>query len=369
MLARDTMVIPSKSEPRAGNRECSYPPSTETAVMKKLSVIIPTRGRNSLVERALAHLAALDFDLRELEAVVVDNNDDPEASALLAEICAQAPPFVRYVQEPSPGLTAARHRGAESSNSDLLAFIDDDALVSPGWATAIVTAFQRSATSMVCGPSIPLFSGSIPAWLWGFFQHAPGDGWHCGWLSLLDLGSDREDIDPAWVWGLNFNIRKDTLMQLGGFHPDLVPGHLQRWQGDGETGLSLKAKQSDIRADYVQSALVHHVIGEDRLTPEYFEQRAFYQGVCDSFTRIRAGADPIADPADPRPEPGDPGGHPLAAATCRVRKRTVRAYNDGWRFHQREAAADASLVQWIRRAHFLDADIRDQLAATGDSRP
>lgn len=64
------------------------------------------------------------------------------------------------------------------------------------------------------------------------------------WLSLLDIGQDVPNIDPNYIWGLNFSIRKQTMYDCGGFHPDLVPAYLQCWQGDGETGLTKKIKKN-----------------------------------------------------------------------------------------------------------------------------
>jgi hypothetical protein len=40
----------------------------------------------------------------------------------------------------------------------------------------------------------------------------------------------------------------------------------------------------------------------------------------------------------------------------------VDSYNEGWVFHQKEAASDPRLVQWIRRPDFWNADIGEEIS-------
>lgn len=109
------------------------------------------------------------------------------------------------------------------------------------------------------------------------------------WLSLLDIGKDVQNIHPNYIFGLNFSIRKSTMLEMRGFHPDNVPSVFQMWQGDGETGLTMKILRAGRRADYIQKAKLFHQCFPERLTIEYFLKRAYYQGVCNSFTTLREG--------------------------------------------------------------------------------
>jgi glucosyl-dolichyl phosphate glucuronosyltransferase len=331
----------------------------------RASVIIPTRGRPVAIKQALRSLLDAGASNLGVEVLVVDNNVDDALGADLRLACEQAGEPVRYLAEPAPGQTAARHCGARQARGEILIYVDDDVQVSDSWFKAIFRAFEDKSIGIVGGPSVPVFAGSVPAWLWDFVEPSPYGGWWCGWLSLLDIGRDIHDIDPTWIWGLNFSIRRQALFDLGGFHPDLVPSDLQRWQGDGETGLSLRAKAAGVRAAFRQDILLHHHIGADRVTPGAFAKRAYYQGICDSFTRIRQGTDPsptTPGPMGPRPEDGRWSG-----AAREVRAATVVAYNEGWMFHQREAAGDAQLLAWVRRPDFWSADIRDQVRAAASA--
>jgi glycosyltransferase involved in cell wall biosynthesis len=326
----------------------------------RASIIIPTRGRPTLLSEALSSLLAENLPASDTEVVVVDNDPDAASSGELRAACTSAGPPVRYVPEPSPGQTAARHRGGREASGEILIYTDDDIRVAPGWLAAMLDAFDDPGVGMAGGPSVPSFAGPVPAWLWSFVQPTPYGGWHCGWLSLIDIGRSVPDIEPNWIWGLNLAIRKDVLEKAGGFHPDVVPPKLQRWQGDGETGLAYRVQALGVAAAYTESALVQHIVPAKRLTVDAFASRGYYQGVCDSFTSIRAGSPPDTDAApDSHPVPLD--SNPWSVAASEVRTATLAAYNRGWTDHQREAARDPLLVNWIRRKGYWDADIREEM--------
>jgi glucosyl-dolichyl phosphate glucuronosyltransferase len=336
----------------------------------KITVIVPSFGRPKSVQDTIRSLLSAVVQSELVQILVVDNNSDPEIASCVRTYCDRVGPPLTYLREPSPGVAAARHRGAREARGDILAFVDDDVEVSEGWLQAISNAFDDKRVGIVGGPSLPRFLSSVPGWFWEFLRPTPYGGWSCSWLSLLDIGRSVYDINPDWVWSLNLSIRRDLFVRLGGQHPCYVPRSLQRWQGDGETGLARKIKASDVSASYIHGALVYHLISADRLTPEYFAHRAFYQGVCDSFSRIRASSAPW------RPEP-DSFTVPdfttdlsrWSAQADSIKSRILTAYSDGWRFHQQEAAADPQLQEWIRRAHYWTADIRDELEARSLQRP
>jgi glycosyltransferase involved in cell wall biosynthesis len=336
------------------------------------SIIIPTKARPAEIRATIQSLLALRPQQCGAEVIVVDNNTDERNSFDLSTYCKSLGQEVNYVREESVGLSAARHRGAAVARGEVLTFIDDDVELSSGWLLAIQRAFVDSAVSMVGGPSIPKFTCSIPGWFWDYFGPTPYGGWMCTWISLLDIGRDVEKIDPNFIWGLNFSIRKSVLYSCGGFHPDLVPAQYQRWQGDGETGLTRKVKAAGFRADYIQEAALFHKCGADRLNVEYFRRRAYYEGVCDSFAEVRGRY------GLPEYELGDPRrrlykkirsvlnglirsvrgrNSRWIAEAALVRRTTDEAERQGWLFHQREVAADPALLAWVRREDYFNTDI------------
>lgn len=343
----------------------------------KSSIIISTAGRPVAIKSAIQSLLALSLDRRETEILVIDNNTQEDFAKDLYDHCISLGDQVRYVRESNPGLSAARHRSIRESRGGILTFIENDVEVSNEWFDAIQAGFEDPEVGMIGGPSIPKFTGTVPAWLWDFLTPTPYGGWMCGWLSLLDIGHDVKNISPNYIWGLNFSIRKDVILRCGGFHPDLVPPDLQRWQGDGETGLTLKVVAAGYRADYIQKALVHHLCSPDRLDPQCFAKRAYYQGIANSFTSIRAGKEPVSVSAlsntyslyrKIRRLVSRILRRPQGCCSCwakdsaPIKAVTEKAYLDGWRFHQSEVAADQKLMAWVRRENYWDADIREEMS-------
>jgi hypothetical protein len=203
-------------------------------------------------------------------------------------------------------------------------------------------------------------------------------GRHLGYLSLVDFGDKRQEIDPTFVFGLNYSIRKRALLDLKGFNPDCVPDHLLAFLGDGETGLSMKAKAAGFKALYEPKVLVYHRIPAHRLTSAYFEKRAFGQGVSDSYTFLRQRGGRLhlmdrtrltklwmAQAAD------------RAVLSCRqlfgretttaLRSRFRVAYRDGFRFHMSHAMRSGTLMEWITRESYLP-DYRLPRIASGPAK-
>jgi glycosyltransferase involved in cell wall biosynthesis len=324
----------------------------------QFSIIIPTFNRAQLLRRTLASLLAAVRDSRDHEILVVDNGSTDDTRDVVEHVARGADGGqLRYLREPMPGLLSGRHHGALESGGDVCAFLDDDVIVGPRWLNALNESFGDQTVGLVGGPSVPMFEAPVPEWVGNFYADHP-HGRMCGWLSLFDGGREIRRTDPADIWGLNFSIRRQVLFDLGGFHPDNMPKRLQRFQGDGETGLTMKARAAGVTAMYHPDARVEHIIPAARLTIEYFEQRSFYQGVCESFSEIRKsrGLTRVERP------PLD-----VARSTWQALKsfrgrlgeppslrRTRRAHRAGYLFHQREVAADAALVDWVLRPDYWD---------------
>ena len=232
----------------------------------------------------------------------------------------------------------------------------------------------------------------LPDWLPLVWREHP-QGTVLGQLSLLDLGESPKPVGPEYVFGCNCFMIKKTLFDLGGFHPDGMPLHLLRWRGDGETGMMKKFKGRGLRSYYDPRATAFHIVDAGRLTLEYFCQRAYNQGISDSFTKIRADQG-LAPPVPGKSLPPDPAGGSLSrknlwerfeelSLTDRARAlvgrarlllrglgkeaapatapgpppeilvRMAEAHRAGWQFHQDEARRDPDLLKYILQPTYL----------------
>jgi glucosyl-dolichyl phosphate glucuronosyltransferase len=251
------------------------------------SIIVCTAGDATYLKQCLSAIKSCVTSLN-VEVIVINNNPLGELRDNVDRI-SEAYSF-RVVHELRPGLTFARHRGVKESYGDILSFIDDDVIVSDGWFASLQEAFLNHEVVLAGGPSLPIFSAIPKKWVdLTFTEVHPGQS-ICTWLSLINLQRDMFFVDPNFIWGLNFSIRKDLVLRLNGFNPDLVPKSHERFQGDGETGLTQKIKDLGLRSDYRQGLLVNHVIPDGRLSFNFIKRRARYEGVCNAYSTLRGNS-------------------------------------------------------------------------------
>jgi hypothetical protein len=106
-----------------------------------VSVVIPTVvGRVEPLAACLNALAKSEYD--RYEVVLVDNRRTIPTDDPLPDLVANRT-GVRVVRQVRPGISAARNAGVAASDSDVIAFTDDDVQVDAGWVRAIA---QRFAT-------------------------------------------------------------------------------------------------------------------------------------------------------------------------------------------------------------------------------
>src|SRR3954447_3374939 len=222
--------------------------------------------------------------------VAVCTNRDPEAvaeslRALRAQVPADRLGLVlsgvggdgyeapNIVSEPAAGLSRARNRALEwAAGADVLAFVDDDAVVELGWYEALRRRWDEAPAKVACigGPIRPRFATPPPPWFSDGIAHV---------LTLLDRGPEVRDLDPDHeaVYGANISFRVESLREAGGFDPGL--GHAGSRAFFGEEDEAQRALvRLGFRVRYVPDAAVEHVIPADRLTRASFLRRRFAFG-------------------------------------------------------------------------------------------
>ena len=339
--------------------------------MSSYSVIIPTRNNPAVLERCLTHLNEVVSPMRDWESLVIDNSDDPFLSANKAIVHSHANERFKYHAMPPQGLMAARHLGADLAKGDVICFIDDDSFVDSSWLQGIDEAFEDQQVVLVTGPIRGEFEAPPPKWL-GSLYGRNAQGSYCTYLSLLDLGDADLDIDPLFVWGCNYSIRKDLFYAVRGSHPDYLPPRWWQFQGDGECGLSVKVRAFGYNARYSPKCSIRHFVPERRVTFEYLGNRAFFVGVHSSFTDIRRrhGLDAFGGvPDSTGPSIMDriiakvrqlgndikqiPEYKEQIITVWKLRNHLKKCYEAGYRSHKSQVKRCPQLLQYVTRRDYL----------------
>lgn len=252
-----------------------------------ISVIVPTLNRASSLEITLKSICEQTLSSDRYEVIVVDNGSTDDTKVVTRQF-SRLYSNVRYVLEPKIGLLHSRHRGVrESGSSNILVFIDDDITVERDYLYNIFNTFKdHDDVALVGGKASPLFEIAPPYWIKAFEVTRGENNMFC-FLGLIDLGNSAHYISGDKVYGCNFSIKKEVLLQCGGFNPDGVPPDMLKYRGDGEIALGRKVEKSGYKVFYNPSILVRHRIPASRLAIEYFIKRAYMEGVSWSFENVR----------------------------------------------------------------------------------
>lgn len=115
-----------------------------------VSIVMPTRNRGAKVPRAIESVLAQSY--RTWDLVVVDDGSTDETPEVLAKFDDER---IRVVRTDGVGVCEARNLGLDTATGDVVAYLDDDNLMTTWWCKAVVWAFtQRPETHVLYGARI-----------------------------------------------------------------------------------------------------------------------------------------------------------------------------------------------------------------------
>lgn len=125
------------SQTSLSERDGNQPPLSVT-------VVICTRNRPQFLERCLLALESVRYP--HFETLIVNNGATEEDIKAIA-----SGHEAGYIYVPVTGLSRARNAGAKSSQQDVIAYIDDDAIPAPEWLDGLVEEFREPKVAVVTG--------------------------------------------------------------------------------------------------------------------------------------------------------------------------------------------------------------------------
>lgn len=258
-----------------------------------ISILIPTRNRSKFLSIALSSILDQEFHLDSFEVIVIDNGSSDNTQDVIRSFQERFFNLISIIEK-EPGLHSGRHAGLKTAKGDILVFVDDDIEAFPNWLFSIYRAFIDPNVVLVGGNCIPKFETTPPKWLidlWNFNSIANGYK-SISALSIIEFTKVNKEISPYLIWGCNFAVRRELILQAGGFHPDGMPSELILFRGDGETHISNFAANKGLKAIFCEGASVFHTVTKERMTFNYFRNRGFLQGISKSYFVLRNGESP-----------------------------------------------------------------------------
>lgn len=198
--------------------------------------------------------------------VVVDHNTD-----LLDRLRIALPDVTVVANRKQRGLSGGKDTGVEATTSDVVAFLDDDAVAEPNWLNYFRDAYTDDRIVGVGGTTLPLWASDRPTWFPAEFD----------WV----LGCTFTGRDPGPVRNLlggNASFRREVFSVAGGFPSNIGRTSSQsRPLGCEETEFCIRVSQH--RPDWMYvfepRAVIWHRVGAERERFSYFRSRCFAEGL------------------------------------------------------------------------------------------
>ncbi|GAA4121693.1 glycosyltransferase family 2 protein [Nocardioides fonticola] len=208
---------------------------------------------------------------RQVRSALADlaTDADPAADDADAATDAAGPPVRVLGLGRNRGVSIARTEGARALDTDLVAFLDDDAVAHPDWLAVLADVLVDSAVLGAGGRSDAVFLAPRPRWLPEEFLWTVG----CSYR-----GQPRTRARVRNVYGGCALLRREVFVDLGGFHPEI--GHRDGFSGGGEEAefcLRASAATGGVFAYEPATGIDHRVPGW-RLTWRYYLGRCVAEG-------------------------------------------------------------------------------------------
>lgn len=241
--------------------------------MPFLSVIICTYNRDKYIYDVLRSVAENTFSTEGYEIVLVDNNCTDNTKARYAQFVSDFPAVnTRYVFEKEQGLSHARNRGIKEAQGEIVIYVDDDAVVNSDYLATYADFFSSHLdVDAAGGPIIPLYETEEPPWMSHFTRQLI--------TGKLDLGNKKRKFPKnSFPGGGNAAYRKSVFEKVGLFNVDL--GRKGRnLIGAEEKDIFDKMTRQNMQFYYLSTAILYHIIPEQKLLPEYFNKLTYSIGV------------------------------------------------------------------------------------------
>lgn len=241
--------------------------------MIRLSIVIATYNRATLLLDALKSVIRQSAPAQEWECVVVNNNSSDNTSECFAEFASEHPEYnLRIVDEPNQGLSYARNRGIRESVGEYIAIIDDDEHIAEDFVAAYIRLFDDVPEAVAAGgPIVARYPTGRPRWMSCYTERPIAN--------TMYFGEEVREFPKGRVpGGGNMALRRSAIRRYGVFDTSLGYSG-ESLIGGEECDLFERLQIADAKYYYVPTAVMYHIIPREKLTKEYFAKLSYNVGV------------------------------------------------------------------------------------------
>ncbi len=248
---------------------------TSPSLFPTISLVVPCYSPERL-EDILALLDSVERQTHQVnELIIVVQRSQLLRSRLEARLADSALPGWRLVfLELEPQVSRARNAGIGETSSDIVAFVDDDAVLFDDWAerTCETYALRRDIIG-VAGAIVPLWDRPSMAWF-------PRELY---WMLSCTYWTSPTPVRVRNGYGANMSFRREAFDSGRRFDDSVGIGGwgASGWHGVGgeEPELAIRVVQETGRAIlYVPDIRVWHRVMSHRLTLRNLARRAYWEG-------------------------------------------------------------------------------------------
>lgn len=243
-----------------------------------ISVVICTHNRANYLLKAIRSVLDQTYPKNQYEIIVIDNASKDSTADKVRPFSEAG--HLRYVHEPELGISFARNTGWRVAAGRYIAYLDDDAIASSGWLSAIERAFQLTPNAGAVGGRVdPIWEAKRPAWLADDLVMS---------LGVIDWSEKPKiipDLRMEWLVTANMAAPAAVLAEIGGFETRL--GRVGKTQVRGEdTFFQKQVLSRGYSCFYYPDMVVGHHVPVSRLNKPWFRKRYYTQGIADALTQL-----------------------------------------------------------------------------------
>ena len=222
---------PSPIQSHGGRRqEINEPVSRSDRQLQQASVIVPVFNGAAVLNRCLLALSRQGIDANSYEVIVVDDGSSDRS----AEIAGQGD--VTVIRQGHRGAAAARNRGAQRAQGQILLFTDADCEPTSNWIECMLEPFSDGAVSGAKGVYRTRQDSLVARFTQAEYEEK------------YDRLAQADQIDFVDTHAAAY--RREMFLESGGFDPDYLL--------DEDQEFSFRLAEAGHRLVFAPKAVVYH---------------------------------------------------------------------------------------------------------------